>query len=295
MRQADRLLVADDAVPGAYFSVPIPKEPSALIALRGIGVGKVLLPAGSLATDFEGMDRLADGRLALLSERLRSLVGEEGLIVQYDSLLGEFANRGLEGVAVRPLPGGASRVAVVWEGGYPDFAAVPWSLRNTAGRQAMRPLVVVHDLSPGARGVELKMRDAALAFELELPKPAGDEPQAQRFRAPDLVWTRSPNAAGDDWSLLVLITSQNSVEQPQYLHHWLQRFDMNGRPVAEPLDLSQYLPQESRNANWEGLAWFEPGKSLVLVHEANPRLPAQAFILSLPPDWQYTAGLTEEQ
>jgi hypothetical protein len=139
------------------------------------------------------------------------------------------------------------------------------------------------------------MRDAALAFELELPKPAGDEPQAQRFRAPDLVWTRSPNAAGDDWSLLVLITSQNSVEQPQYLHHWLQRFDMNGRPVAEPLDLSQYLPQESRNANWEGLAWFEPGKSLVLVHEANPRLPAQAFILSLPPDWQYTAGLTEEQ
>ena len=40
-------------------------------------------------------------------------------------------------------------------------------------------------------------------------------------------------------------------------------------------------------------SWFEPGKSLVLVHESNPQLPAQAFILNLPEDWQYAASETD--
>jgi hypothetical protein len=69
----------------------------------------------------------------------------------------------------------------------------------------MRPLVVVHDLNSGVRGVELKMRDAKLAVELEVPKPAGNEPEAQRFRAPDLVWTRWRNGSAEDWGFLVLI------------------------------------------------------------------------------------------
>jgi hypothetical protein len=240
-----------------------------------------------MVPDFEGVDRLADGKLVFLSERLRSLFGEDGLIAQYDSLLGEFANRGLEGVAVRPLPGGVSRIAVLWEGGYPDYASVPWSLRSSAGRQAMRPLVVVHDLNSGVRGVELKMRDAKLAVELEVPKPAGEEPEAQRFRAPDLVWTRWRNGSAEDWGFLVLISSQDSVERPQYLYHWLQRFDLKGKPVGEPLDLAQFLPTEIQHANWEGFSWFDPGKSLVLVHEGDRRLDAHAFILSLPGDWQY--------
>ena len=191
---------------------------------------------------------------------------------------------------MRPLPGGVSRIAVVWEGGYLDYDSVPWSLRGTAGRQAMRPLVVVHDLNPGVRGVELKMKDAKLAIELEVPKPAGEEPLAQRFRAPDLVWTRSQNGSTDAWIFLVLIVSQDSVERPQYLYHWLQRFDLSGKPVGEPLDLAQFLPAEISHANWEGLSWFEPGKSLVLVHEGNHRQPAHAFILHLPDDWRYAAA-----
>ena len=198
IRQSDSLLIVDDSVEGAYFSVPIAGEKGPLISLIGPGVRRIPLPACPLVTDFEAVDRLADGKLVFLSERLRSLVGEEGLIAEYDSLLGEFANRGLEGVAVRPLPGGVSRIAVVWEGGYPDYASVPWSLRSTAGRQAMRPLVVVHDLNSGAHGVKLKMRDAKLAVELEVPKPAGEEPEAQRFRATDLVWTRPPGGSADD-------------------------------------------------------------------------------------------------
>jgi len=253
-------------------------------------VRRIPLSASPLAPDFEGIDHLADGKLVFLSERLRSLVGEEGLIAEYDSLLGEFANRGLEGVAVRTLPGGVSRIAVVWEGGYPDYDSVPWSVRDTVGRQAMRPLVVVHDLNSGVRGVELKMRDARLAVELDVPKPAGEEPEAQRFRAPDLVWTRSPGGSVDDWIFLVLIVSQDSVERPQYLYHWLQRFELTGKPVGKPLDLAQFLPEDISHANWEGLSWFEAGKSLVLVHEGNRRLPSHAFILNLPEDWQYAAS-----
>jgi len=263
-----------------------------MISLQGVGVRRIPLPAGLLIPDLEGVDRLADGKLVFLSERLRSLVGEDGIIAEYDSLLGEFANRGLEGVAVRPLPGGISRIAVLWEGGYPDYASVPWSLRSTAGRQSMRPLVVVHDLNSGVRGVELKMRDAKLAVELEVPEPAGEEPEAQRFRAPDLVWTRSRNGSADDWIFLVLIVSQDSVESPQYLYHWLQRFDLQGKTVGAPLDLAQFLPKEISHANWEGLSWFEPGTSLVLVHEGNRRLPAHAFILNLPEDWQYATAET---
>jgi len=289
IRQSDSLLVVDDSVSGAYFTVPIGREKGPMISLQGAGVRRIPL-ACPLVPDFEGVDRLADGKLVFLSERLRSLVGEDGLIAEYDSLLGEFANRGLEGVAVRPLPGGISRIAVLWEGGYPDYASVPWSVRSTVGRQGMRPLVVVHDLNSGVRGVELKMRDAKLAVELEVPKPAGEEPEAQRFRAPDLVWTRSRNGSVEDWSFLVLITSQDSVDRPQYLYHWLQRFDLQGKTVGEPLDLAQFLPKEISHANWEGLSWFEPGKSLVLVHESNRQLPAHAFILNLPEDWQYAAS-----
>ncbi|HEX2523687.1 MAG TPA: hypothetical protein VHP35_16315 [Terriglobia bacterium] len=285
IRQSDRLLIVDDSVWGAYSSVPINGQKGPLISLQG--ACRIPLPVTPMVPDFEGIDRLADGKLVFLSERLRSLIGEDGLIAQYDSLLGEFANRGLEGVAVRPLPGGVSRIAVIWEGGYPDYASVPWSLRSTAGRQAMRPLVVVHDLDSGVRGVELKTRDAKLAVELEVPKPDGEEPEAQRFRAPDLVWTRWRNGSAEDWGFLLLITSQNSVPRPQYLFHWLQRFDLKGKPVGEPLDLAQFLPADIQHANWEGLSWFDTGKSVVLVHEGERQVDSRAFILNLPEDWQY--------
>jgi hypothetical protein len=237
--------------------------------------------------DLEGVDSLADGRLVFLSERLRSLIAEDGLIAEYDSLLGEFANRGLEGIACRPLAGRVSRIAVVWEGGYPDYASVPWSVRDSVGRKAMRPLVVVHDLKPGTRDAELKMRDAVLSVELQTPQPPGEEPDGQRFRAPDLAWIRLRNSGEPQWGLLVLISSQNSGDRPEYRHHWLQRFDLQGKPVGEPLDLARFLPGEMQGANWEGLSWFQPGQSVVLVHErARGQLP-HALIVTLPEDWQY--------
>jgi hypothetical protein len=288
VRHNDDLVVVDDSAIGAYFRVSLQGSSGPLIPLRQAPVERVPLSSGCLAVDLEGVDQLADGRLVFLSERLRSLIGEDGLIAEYDSLLGEFANRGLEGVTCRALPNNVSRVAVLWEGGYPDYASVPLTLRDSVGRSVMRPLVVIHDLRPGAQGIELKVREAVLTIELEVPKPIGQEPEVQRFRAPDFVWSRLKKKTEEEWGFIVLITSQNSRDRPDYEYHWLQRFDLGGRLVGEPLDLARFLPAQIQRANWEGLSWFERGKSLVLVHEGTRNLPPHAFVLTLPADWQFS-------
>jgi hypothetical protein len=50
--------------------------------------------------------------------------------------------------------------------------------------------------------------------------------------------------------------------------------------------LAQSVPKDIQHANWEGLSWFDPGKSLVLVYEGDRRPDTYAFILNLPEDWQ---------
>jgi hypothetical protein len=288
IRLNDDLLVVDDSATGAYFRIPLHGSRGPMIPLNHPDIQYVALSRASLATDLEGIDRLADGRLVLLSERLRSLVGEDGVIAEYDKSLAEFAERGLEGVCIRALPDGSSRVAVVWEGGYPERSSLPLPLQNQRDWMAMQPVVLVHDLKPGAKGMTIRISDAVNCIRLDVPTPAGQEPQAQRFRAPDLVWYRSRSWESDEWGFLVLISSENFVETPQYLYHWLQRFDIQGRRFGEPLDLSRYVPAEIQGSNWEGMGWFEKGRSVVLVHEGEPNLAPNAFILQLPTEWQFS-------
>jgi len=287
MREGNHLLIVDDSVPGAFFRVPIPQPLSPHLPLNGANVELVSWPEGKLAIDLEGMDRLADGRLALLSERLHALVGESGLIVQYDKILAEVAGRGLEGVAVRALPGEVSRIAVLWEGGYPQYPYVPLSLKQAAGRIAMKPLLLVHDLKPYVSGVTVLRNDASKFVELNVPVPSGKEPEAQRFRAPDLVWSRFHRVGRSEWGIIALLSSENSGGARVYQYHWLQRFDLDGVPSGPHLDLAILLPPAIQSLNWEGIAWFERGKSLVLVHEASQLQPSSAYILCLPTDWQF--------
>lgn len=277
------LCVVDDSVQGAYFRLELPPATQGrLIALNDLRPVKIPLPNVGLLVDLEGIDRLADGRIVLLSERLHSLVGEAGLVVEYDYPLSEIGRRGLEGVAVRPLEDGSSRIAVLWEGGYPDAGSLQRQVENRIGPGPFRPFVFVHDLKPGAVAGRVRMEDGVAGFELEMPLPEGSEPEAQRFRAPDLVWHR----VGGGWGFIVLITSQNAAYRPQFLYHWLKRYDGAGRRVGLPIDLANLLPPEAAHANWEGLCWYEPGRKLLLVHEAGRNLPAQAFVLELPPDWR---------
>ena len=280
------LYVVDDSVNGAYFRVP----------LKGITTGPEIplndlhpireeLPEVGIWIDLEGIDFLADGRIVLLSERLHSLVGEEGVVAEYDYPLGEIGRRGLEGVAVRALPDGSSRLAAVWEGGYPEAASLHPLLEKTFAKTPFPPLIFVHDMKPGERTGRIRMKQGVATLELDVPKPAGSEPDAQRFRAPDLVWYKWPNQQ-DKWGFIVLLSSQNAVDRPQYLHHWLLRFDMEGKPFGEPIDIATRVSGDIGGENWEGLGWFVPGKSLVLVHEGSSKTPPNAFILQLPPDWQ---------
>ena len=287
-RLGDYLLIADDAAVGAYYRVNISKLPpdTFLLDLNTLKPQRVPLKQRGLGVDIESVGILADGRIALLSERLRSLISDGGIIAEYDSELAEIGKRGLEGLALRALPGGASRVAVVWEGGYPDFGQLP---RRASGRNAWLPLILVHDVPRNGRVGRVRLKDSIAAIELAVPRPAGAEPDAQRFRVPDLAWTRIPSGKTDDgWGFLVLLSSQNGVPALRFQYKWLQRFDLEGRPVGAPLDLARLLPKGLEAVNWEGLNWFDQGKSVVLVHEEDgPAVPPHAFILELPKDWQF--------
>lgn len=294
-RQGDHLLIVGDEDTGVYYRFPLLDGHGALIPIDPGRLARVALPGAKLAIDLEAIDVLADGRVAVLSERLRALVGEQGLITEYANPLSEFGNRGLEGLAVRTLAQGTSRVAVLWEGGYPEYNALPVQLQRHVGRLPLQPMIWAHDLKAGEAGIEIKMaereRYALQEIKLDVPKPLGLEPQAQRFRAPDLVWYKTGLDCGvkQSWGFIVLLSSQNSPVdgKPEYRHQWLQRFTADGRPLGRALDLNRVIPTHLKGANWEGLAWFEEGKSLVIIHDIPPKASPTAVIVSLPDDWKY--------
>jgi hypothetical protein len=285
-RRGDYLYIVDDSVGGICFRVRLPASPPRMMSLNSLGPDRIKLAGGRLAIDLEGIDFLADGRLAVISERTRTLIGEDDTLVEYDHPFSEFAKRGMEGVTARPIADQGSRVAVVWEGGYPDYPSVPVPLRSWIGRRAIAPFVLIHDLKRNAQNARIRLPDAVAAFEVLVPLPPGREPLAQRFRISDLAWTRL-GATGDEWGLIVLMSSQNSTENVAYQYHWLHRINLKGRLVGRPIDIDAIATGASRGANWEGLGWFEPGKKLVLVHEADPGLEPHALIIDLPHDWQW--------
>jgi hypothetical protein len=288
-RVGDDLLIVGDDDPGCYFRFAISGQQGPEIKINPTGVTRVQLPHASLAVDLEAIDVLADGRVVVLSERLRALVGKDGIIAEYENPLSEFGNRGLEGLAVRGDKDGASRVAVLWEGGYPEYRDVPRQLRKHVGRIPTCPAVWMHDLKAGETGVEMKDKNkekySLRKIELHVPKPPGQEPEAQRFRAPDLVWHEYGNK---EWGLIVLLSSQNSPEtgKPEFVHQWLQRFTVAGTPLGDPIDLNTIIPDHLKGANWEGLGWFEEGKSLVVIQDKPPKGTPTAFIVELPCPWQ---------
>jgi hypothetical protein len=279
-RDGDYLLLVDDELPGAYFRFALPKK-AGLIDLTKVHAKLVSVPKVTLASDLESIDVLADGRIILLSERLRSIVDQDGLVAEYGPMMNEVAQRGLEGVAVRNLGAGNSMVAVLWEGGYPDPSATPAILKRPEGRASAKPEVIVHRIEANQRLGRLLHGKPT---PLDVPMPEGEEPRAQRFRAPDLDWYKLPNGT---WGLMVLMSSQDGGDKPVYENRWLQRFDLRGRAIGSPLDLMPLLPEPLRQANWEGLHWFEEGRSIVLAHEIARRQPPHILILELPESWQY--------
>ena len=287
-RLDDMLLVVGDKTPGAYYTYPLTETQEPLVTLDPALQTKIELPEGAVALDLEGIAVLVDGRVVVLSERLRALVGAKGIIAEYGTPLTEFGNRGLEGVAVLPDGQGASRVAVLWEGGYPEYDQMPEELRRIVGRPALRPVIWVHTIAREEAKLHV-WSPPVHSIELQVPVPdQADPPNGQRFRAPDLVWHRWKSQSQDELGFIVLLSSENSpVSRKREFrrYQWLQRFTLDGKPYGEPLDLAAILPEDLRDRNWEGLGWHIPNEKLIIVHDAPPYGVPSAYILAIPNTW----------
>jgi len=120
------------------------------------------------------------------------------------------------------------------------------------------------------------------------------------------------------------LTSENSPPdgsgvKKAYQMKMLQRFDLDGKPVGEPLNLNEictrafadYIKNKSVNMgqkmlshckqvksileesngeeiNWEGLGWFEEGKSLIAIYDTWPKDPPFAMVIDIPAGWKQT-------
>jgi hypothetical protein len=207
--------------------------------------------------------------------------------MEYDDPLTEVGEHGLEGLAIRPTTDGGSRVAVLWEGGYPSPTDVSAQLVTSLATQALRPVIILHDVAKGATNERHRMDRARREdiIELQTPLPVGDDHQDQRFRAPELVWHSS--GAGQ-WNFIVLLSSY-SPAQNEYKHLWLQRFGMDGKPIGPPADIDNLVPAQLNVMNWEGMASYEPGQSLILVDDRGGIRrsgPPTAVVVQLPQSWQ---------
>lgn len=321
-RLGDELLIVGDEEAGVFYRFAIPHDfmdstaSSGTEAPHGFRIPlhpdrlkRITWNQGAIAIDQESIGVLADGRVAILSERLRALWGDDGVIAEYPGALAETGGRGLEGLAIRRDTNQGSRVAVLWEGGYPSFSGLPPALRATAGRSAMNPIIVTHRIGSGERGIVVSDRPGVEQIELRVPHPnGGAEPAAQRFRAPDFVWYRFPDSPEEEWGFLVLLSSAYSLapapgsreecperdastdEPRRYCYKWLQRFDMNGMPRGEHLDLGGIFPHDICDANWEGIDWYfgkrdGTERAVVLTFERSVTELSEAYVLVLPSGW----------
>ncbi len=325
---SDTLFIVSDDVAGSYFTLPSADSESGFIPIDSARLTRITIPGAELFTDLESIERLADGRIVLLSEDLHALgavVQKAGgpaleIVAQFDQTLAELGNRGLEGVAVRPLPGGASLIAVSWEGGYPERQSLSAQLRATIGDSPLHPIVVIDTIPPnGSAGF---VGTPARLLALATPDDGVPPPLGQRFRVADLVWYTRIDSAGTSDGLIVLLSSSNSPEpasgqKRRFQYKWLHRYDLGGNPVGSPLDVSALAsaqwrdfaeqklttltePLRSRaeqfgrqaeaagweNVNWEGLSWHQRGESLVLIYDAGADDPLFALVVAIPEEWK---------
>lgn len=190
----------------------------------------------------------------VLGEKRRKLVDLQGGRYTFGKKFAETAGRGLEGVTVR-WQSGEWQVAVCWEGGYFD--------RNTKLEgEYTRPRVALMSWEPGKK----QSSDPEKVFDLDVAQPS----RGQRFRAADLAWD-----AGD---LLVLLASTDKTRKKKK-HTWLQRFDLDGRRLGDPVKLEELWGAYRDDKNWEALDQTLDGKGLVMGYDEKDAKKHRALVV----------------
>ena len=289
VKDSSFLIVGDDT-PGTYFKYNIreqdkPSGKGPLLSRIEIDKAEEKKLGGGLALDLESVDFFQDGRIAVISERLNALVMESGIAADYPSNMAEVGGRGIEGLAISS----ADRIATLWEGGYFNPKDLPDKIPNV-GRTScgpLNPIVCIHDLPDPDEDDDLSVckpngKNNYNDEIIVLMVPNAPDP-SQAFRATDLVWS------ADNKSIIVLLSSTDSANGA-FRYKWLQRFSMKGEPEGSPLNLCDkgYLPNDlrsGRHTNFEGLGWYDKGKSLVLINDHEE--PATAVVLAVSP-WPVT-------
>ena len=83
LRIGDFLAIVSDKEPGRYYLAPVPATTPGPASIDPARVRTIEWPAASVGLDLEGIAQLADGRVVLLSERLRSLLDDRGNFVSW--------------------------------------------------------------------------------------------------------------------------------------------------------------------------------------------------------------------
>jgi len=279
IRAGSDLIIVGDDTPSTLFRYRLqaddwPSGNGPLLAEIEIGRASAERFGGTGAYDLESVDVLADGRIVVLSETLKALLAKDSVVAVYPDPMGEIGGRGLEGVAVRS----DGKIAGLWEGGYFSPEYLPTWIAGAGEIQGgpMRALLCVHALPDD--GEPQVCHWGAGVVTLQLPAT----PDAtQAFRATDLVW-------GEDGQSLIVLLSSGNAGTSVFRYKWLQRFSTSGATIGDPINLCarDYLPARVRTGkagNFEGLGWFDPGTSLVLINDYSGA--ATAVIIAIDP-WQ---------
>ncbi len=309
-RQGSRLLFVSDDEPGCYFELKIEDAAASVIPIDPDKLKRIPMKGCEAVSDFESIVVLADGRVAVLSEDLHALysqtsVGSKtwGVLAKFNQTVTEFGNRGLEGAATLALPNSASRIAVVWEGGYPALTSLPEQIQNALGHGPLQPILIVADVPRNASELFIndsasyrvlqtpKIKDAGnsnvapIIVDSELPKSAEPSPQtappfAQRYRAPDLVWHIWSEGKDVDTGLIVILSSENaplrgSGAKREYKYKDFQRYDLQGKPVGNSIEINALVKplfesvSQMQTAKWSSRMREQFKKVKALLDEKN--------------------------
>ncbi len=328
-RVGDSLYIVSDDVPGGYFVYTIPDPSARIIPIDTAQLTFRTLPGAESAIDLEAIDILADGRIAVVSERSASLLapgdscrGDYRMITAFGKKMTELGNRGVEGLAAMALPDGSTRVAALWEGGFPVTSFLPDSAQPLLDGVWMAPRLVVYDLPPCGGDGWLTEALSYVELQVPLPEVSGRDRYPQRLRGSDLVWyTWTADDGNEETGLIAVLGSENGppVFDPgakEYRHQWLLRFSIGGQPVGQRVDLRAELLYSLRtldpdffselpshvaehtqrvfdelkrnqySANFEGMGWYIEGESVIVIYDRYPLDPPIAFVIPIPDFWR---------